>query len=85
VNIYNCGFILSFAAGASVYLIGCKVFPPRIYPSGHEHENKAWEHMRLTEGFFVDDDILPEYIRERFVEGSSAPSLVHGNGTVEKV
>ncbi|KUJ19518.1 putative allantoin permease [Mollisia scopiformis] len=89
VNIYNCGFVLSFAAGASVYYIACKIFPPRIYPAGeHENETKSWEHMRLTEGFFLDDDILPEYIRERFIvsEGSSPTLVVQaGENVVEKV
>lgn len=78
VNICNYGFILSFSAGAVVYYIACKIFLPKIYPDGeHERESKRWENMAPPEGFFLDDEIVPEYIRDRFVvsEGS-LPSLV---------
>lgn len=89
VNIYNCGFILSFTAGAVVYYVLCRVWPPKVYPDGeHEGESRAWEYMVPTEGFFLDDEIVPEYVRERvLVAGTREPSLVldGSDGVKEKV
>lgn len=69
VNLYNCGFVLSLAASAISYYVICKIFPPRIYPHGHEGESDAWETMVPTEGFFPDDELIPSYIRERMLAG----------------
>ncbi|KAI1340688.1 putative allantoin permease [Xylariaceae sp. FL0016] len=73
VNVYNCGFVLSLTTGGVVYYLACKVFPPKMYPDGeHQFESKAWEHMVPTEGFFLDDDPVPEYVKERAILGEEA-------------
>lgn len=69
VNIYNTGFLLSFTAGGAVYWLLCWIWPPSVFPVGHEHESKAWEQMARTEGFFHDDDPMPEYLAEKVVSG----------------
>lgn len=70
VNVYNCGFILSGTAGAVVYYFICRIWPVQIYPTGrHADESMAWETMVPTEGFFLDDDPLPTYVRERVYIG----------------
>ncbi|OQO02910.1 hypothetical protein B0A48_11193 [Cryoendolithus antarcticus] len=70
VNVYNCGFVLSLTAGALVYYILIKIWPVQIYPIGtHEGERKAWESMIATEGFFLDDEPMPEYIKEKVFFG----------------
>ncbi|ORY67235.1 putative allantoin permease [Pseudomassariella vexata] len=85
VNLYNCGFILSFTAGAVVYYGLCKVFPPKIYPDGvHEHETNTWESLVPTEGFFYDDVTMPEYIRERVVIGETSSPGLEPNASIAK-
>ncbi|KAK6403436.1 hypothetical protein LTR95_018960 [Oleoguttula sp. CCFEE 5521] len=70
VNVYNCGFVLSLTAGALVYYTLIKIWPVQIYPIGtHEGERKAWESMIATEGFFLDDEPMPEYIKEKVFFG----------------
>lgn len=70
VNVYNCGFILSLTGAAVTYYVLCRVWPVRTYPHGvHESESRRWENMRPTEGFFVDDDHVPEYIQSRIMVG----------------
>jgi nucleobase:cation symporter-1, NCS1 family len=78
VNIYNTGFLLSFTAASVTYYILCVIWPVKVWPEGREKEaigeekgartkvNKGrWEEMVPTEGFFHDDDPLPEYLREK--------------------
>lgn len=78
VNVYNCGFILSATAGAVVYAILCRIWPVQVYPRGrHAGESKAWEAMRQTEGFFLDDDVVPEYVRSEVLVGEE-PADVEG-------
>nr|OQO11404.1 hypothetical protein B0A51_16852 [Rachicladosporium sp. CCFEE 5018] len=70
VNVYNCGFVLSLTAGALVYYTLVKIWPVQIYPTGtHEGDSKAWESMIATEGFFLDDEPTPEYIKEKVFFG----------------
>lgn len=85
VNLYNTGFILSFATGAIVYYVLCKLFPVKVYPDGaHENESTAWENMVPTEGFFLDDDPVPSYIREKFMMGESPSPIMEPMEAGEK-
>ena len=84
VNIYNTGFLLSFTAGGVVYFVLCKIFPVRVYPSGREHESMKWEHMATTEGFFHDDDPMPEYLAEKVMLGEE-PVVTQRALPVEKI
>lgn len=85
VNIYNCGFILAFTTGAASYYLLCRVWPVKIYPDGREGECQAFESLTKTEGFFVDDELMPEYIREKMLLGEEAerPTSVEGRDSVE--
>lgn len=75
VNIYNCGFILSLAAGSVTYYLLCRIWPVGVFPAGqHEGESKAWEAMVPTEGFFMNDDPLPVYVREKILYGEELDS-----------
>lgn len=69
VNIYNTGFLLSFTAGGVVYAVLCVIWPVRVWPVGREHESMRWENMAKTEGFFHDDDPMPEYLAEKLLFG----------------
>lgn len=64
VNVYYLGFVLSFAGAGITYYVLCWIWPVRVYPVGrHEGESEEFEHMVPTEGFFLDDEPLPGYIR----------------------
>lgn len=69
VNMYNCGFLLSFAAAALTYYVLCHFWPVQIYPLGarYEAESTRREHMVHTEGFLVDDVPLPGYIKDKML------------------
>lgn len=42
----------------------------QIYPTGqHSTERMAWEKMVPTEGFFHDDETMPEYIKDKVLLG----------------
>ncbi|KAI5359394.1 Putative purine-cytosine permease [Septoria linicola] len=70
VNIYNCGFILSFSGAAVTYYLLCLIWPVQVFQSGrHEYDSKARETMVPTEGFFMDDSPLPDYIQEKMLVG----------------
>ncbi len=64
-HIYNMGFILSTLAGGVSYYVICKVWPVKIYPEVHSDEPTTWEHMAPTEGYFDDDNLIPDYLLER--------------------
>lgn len=83
VNIYNCGFVLSFTAAGVTYYVLCRIWPVQILPRGvatrraryegeeedEEGEEKSLrrEYMVHTEGFLVDDVPLPGYIKDKMV------------------
>lgn len=61
-NMYNMGFILSSLGGGVSYYIICLIFPVKIMPDNHADEPVTWERMAATEGFFEDDEGVPNYI-----------------------
>lgn len=69
VNIYNSGFVLSLVCGAVVYFVLVKIWPVQIYPDGREGERKMWESMVPTEGFFLDEELVPGYVKEKVLVG----------------
>jgi nucleobase:cation symporter-1, NCS1 family len=64
-RIYNMGFILSTLAGGVSYYGICKFWPVKIYPEAHAYEPTTWEHMAPTEGYFEDDNLIPDYLLDR--------------------
>lgn len=67
------GFLLSTIVAGLVYYIACRIWPVAIYPAELDVDNnkdKSWEAMGHTEGFFAEDEVVPEYLREVF-DGSS--------------
>ncbi|ORX92644.1 putative allantoin permease [Clohesyomyces aquaticus] len=80
VNIYNTGFLLSLTCGAVVYGVLCLIWPVQVYPTGpHEHDSKRWETMASTEGFFLDDEKVPDYIGSRVIIGEEPVGFVDGS------
>ncbi|RLL93203.1 hypothetical protein CFD26_100974 [Aspergillus turcosus] len=69
VHIYNMGFLLSTTFSAVVYYVCCRIWPVQIYPREVGPQDESWEAMKYTEGFFPQDEIVPEYLREIMVEG----------------
>lgn len=83
VNIYNCGFVLSFMAAGVTYYVLCRIWPVQILPrgvatrraryegeeeeEGEEEKSLRREYMVHTEGFLVDDVPLPGYIKDKMV------------------
>lgn len=81
VNIYNCGFVLSFTAAGVTYYVLCRIWPVQILPRGvgtraryegeeeeqEEEKSLRREYMVHTEGFLVDDVPLPGYIKDKMV------------------
>lgn len=82
VNIYNCGFVLSFTAAGVTYYVLCRIWPVQILPrgvgarramyegeeeEGEEEKSLRREYMVHTEGFLVDDVPLPGYIKDKMV------------------
>jgi NCS1 family nucleobase:cation symporter-1 len=55
----------------------CKVWPVQIYPTEHQSsESTAWETMVPTEGFFQDDETMPEYVKNRVLFGVEPTTTV---------
>lgn len=75
------GFLLSTVVAALVYYLGCRIWPVAIYPSEVQPKDESWEAMRYTEGFFPDDEVIPEYLREKVLDGQ----LIHVKGDKEVV
>lgn len=70
-------FILSGTAGAIVYALLCKFWPVQVYPTGqHSTERMGWEKMVPTEGFFHDDETMPEYIKDKVLIGEEPMTAV---------
>jgi NCS1 family nucleobase:cation symporter-1 len=68
---------LSGTAGALVYAVLCKIWPVQIYPTERQStENTAWEAMVPTEGFFHDDETMPEYIKNKVLFGVEPTTTV---------
>ncbi|KAH8880794.1 putative allantoin permease [Thozetella sp. PMI_491] len=84
VNVYNTGFLLSIVTSAVVYYILSRLFPPKLYPDGHEDTSTAWEYMATTEGFLPDDPVIPGYIRERMLLGEEPVRVDDGPSSEEK-
>jgi NCS1 family nucleobase:cation symporter-1 len=72
VKIYNMGFLLSTIVAGLVYYIACRLWPVAIYPAElDDGRDKSWEAMGYTEGFFPEDEVVPEYLREKVFDGNS--------------
>ncbi|KAJ6103573.1 hypothetical protein N7486_003795 [Penicillium sp. IBT 16267x] len=69
VHIYNMGFLLSTTFPAVVYYVCCKIWPVQVYPREVGPQDDSWEAMKYTEGFFPQDEIVPEYLQETLIEG----------------
>ncbi|KAF7125404.1 hypothetical protein CNMCM5793_001582 [Aspergillus hiratsukae] len=69
VHIYNMGFLLSTTFSAVVYYVCCKIWPVQVYPREVGPQDESWEAMKYTEGFFPQDEIVPDYLQEIMVEG----------------
>jgi NCS1 family nucleobase:cation symporter-1 len=55
----------------------CKIWPVQIYPTEHQlSESTAWETMVPTEGFFQDDETMPEYVKNRVLFGVEPTTTV---------
>jgi NCS1 family nucleobase:cation symporter-1 len=68
---------LSGTAGAVVYAVLCKIWPVQVYPNEHQSDaNMAWEAMVPTEGFFHDDETMPEYVRNKVLFGVKPTTIV---------
>jgi NCS1 family nucleobase:cation symporter-1 len=61
-RLYNMGFIVSSLAGGVSYYLICLMFPPPIMPENHADEPTTWEHLAPTEGYFADDENIPDHI-----------------------
>lgn len=73
------GFLLSTVVAALVYYLGCCIWPVPIYPKEVQPKDESWEAMRYTEGFFPDDEVIPEYLRGKVLDGQ----LIHVNADKE--
>lgn len=78
---YNMGFLLSTVVAGLVYYLGCRIWPVEIYPKEVQSKDESWEAMRYTEGFFPEDEVIPEYLRDKVLDGQ----LVHVNADKEAV
>jgi NCS1 family nucleobase:cation symporter-1 len=71
VRIYNLGFLLSTSVAALVYYASCKIWPVQLYPTEYTSsiapKDTSWEVMRYTEGFFPEDEVIPEYVRDEML------------------
>lgn len=63
------GFLISTAFAALAYYISCRMWPVQIYPTELGTKDASWEVMRYTEGFFPEDEIVPDYLQETVIEG----------------
>ncbi|CAJ2508846.1 Uu.00g138720.m01.CDS01 [Anthostomella pinea] len=71
---------VNFRAYAAWPLVS-SLFPPKLYPDGeHAHESKSWESMVAMEDFFLDDDPVPAYIKDRTLL-SEEPIMVQNVST----
>ncbi|QKX63280.1 uncharacterized protein TRUGW13939_10449 [Talaromyces rugulosus] len=81
VRMYNMGFLLSTVVAGLVYYLGCRIWPVPIYPSNVQPKDESWEAMRYTEGFFAEDEVIPEYLRDKVLDGQ----LIHVHADKEEV
>lgn len=57
-----------------MYYIACRIWPVAIYPAELDvdnNKNKSWEAHGLYGRVFAEDEVVPEYLREKVVHGSS--------------
>jgi NCS1 family nucleobase:cation symporter-1 len=66
-RMYNMGFLISTCAGGFSYYVFCRIWPVKVYPDAHADEPVKWEHMASTEGYFEDDNLIPDYLTDRDV------------------
>jgi NCS1 family nucleobase:cation symporter-1 len=60
-----------------VYAVLCKIWPVQIYPTEQQSsESTAWETMVPTEGFFHDDETMPEYVKDKVLFGVEPTTTV---------
>ncbi|KAJ5605509.1 Permease cytosine/purine uracil thiamine allantoin [Penicillium lagena] len=71
VHIYDMGFLLSTTFSGLLYYICCKIWPLQVYPLEVGPKDDSWEVMKYMEGFFPEDEIVPEYLQGTVVEGRS--------------
>ncbi|EED19108.1 allantoin permease, putative [Talaromyces stipitatus ATCC 10500] len=73
IKIYNMGFLLSTTFAGLVYYVACRICPVEIYPAEFHPEtrDRSWEAMGYTEGFCPEDEVIPEYLREKVLDGTS--------------
>ena len=69
VRLYNLGFFLSTTVAALLYYVSCRIWPVPIYPPELQPKDETWEAVRYSEGFFPEDEVIPEYLRERVLDG----------------
>ncbi|KAF2730613.1 NCS1 nucleoside transporter [Polyplosphaeria fusca] len=69
-DMYKLGWILTFITAAVVYLIGIKIWKPRVYPRGYEDVPGTWEYLCRDgrDGFFDGERDLPVYEGESVEE-----------------
>jgi NCS1 family nucleobase:cation symporter-1 len=65
------GFLLSTIFSGLLYYISCKIWPLQVYPLEVGPKDESWEVMKYMEGFFPEDEIVPEYLQDTVVEGQS--------------
>jgi NCS1 family nucleobase:cation symporter-1 len=66
---YDMGFLISTTFAALAYYICCRFWPVQIYPTGLGAKDASWEAMKYTEGFFPENEIVPDYLQETVIEG----------------
>jgi nucleobase:cation symporter-1, NCS1 family len=78
VRMYNMGFLLSTVVAGLIYYVTCRIWPVPIYPPEMVAQGKdeSWEAMRYTEGFFPEDEVIPEYLREKVLDGMQVNTFV---------
>ncbi|OKL62315.1 hypothetical protein UA08_03031 [Talaromyces atroroseus] len=76
VRMYNMGFLLSTIVAGLIYYVSCRIWPVPIYPPELAKDDYSWEAMRYTEGFFPEDEVIPEYLREKVLDGMQIHTFV---------
>lgn len=69
VRLYKLGFLLSTTLSALLYYTSCRIWPVQIYPPELQPKDESWEAMRYSEGFFPEDEVIPDYLRRSVLEG----------------
>jgi NCS1 family nucleobase:cation symporter-1 len=84
-HMYTFGWILTFVTAATVYFIGIKIVPPKVYPDGLADMPASWEYLAKNgrEGFFDgerDVDVVCTPVRrdseDGYIEKESAKAEI---------